>query len=116
MDSMSAFMMGQANKDKPIRSFDWIKAAKIIAREKPHRADAGLSGDYSYTRGTIWENGAPKIDDYTYLASTWATPMLILIDADGWEKEIDCWRYENESGFGSDTKWPAEAVNIATGK
>lgn len=107
MDTLSAFARGQAAQGNRIRSFDWDKAARLIAERKPETAGAGLSGDWEWTGGAIFDEGAPVSDDYTYLASTWAIPELSL-DGD----LIDCWRYEDETGWSADTKWPESALAL----
>jgi len=108
MDNFSAFAMGAANRGKPIKVFDWIKAAKIIKESGQTKASAGLSGDWEYTGGVIFEDGKPNFDEYTYLASTWATPELEIGD-----DLIDCWIYQKDSpDWDSDTKWPKEALDI----
>lgn len=90
--------------------FDWHKAAKLIRQRKPKIASAGLSQDWEWTGGRIWENGKPvaRHDTYTYLASTWATPEL---DMDG---EIrDCFVMKHKSpGWGEGTYWPQSALDI----
>jgi hypothetical protein len=85
------------------REFDWDKAAKLIAQLKPKVAHAGLAEDWDYTSGVIWKGGkpVPKSETYTYLASNWATPLLV---CDG--KEIPCWKAGNNSG----AYWPAPAL------
>jgi hypothetical protein len=119
MDSLSAFALGQANRGNPARVFDWKKAAELIRDTNPIVASAGLSGDWEYTGGKIFEDGqpVPSGDTYTYLASTWATPEL---DLDG--ETIDCWIWEYDSpgwdakkkqgGWDSGTYWPPEALAI----
>lgn len=108
MDTIRAFMMGEANRGRELMVFDWEKAARLIAERKPSTASAGLSGDWEWTGGDIWRDGGPVIDDYTYLASTWATPE---IDIDG--EVIDCFRMQSATpGWGSDTKWPQSALEI----
>lgn len=111
MDSMKAYMMGQANRGNPLMVFDWCKAARLIKGKNPDWAGAGLCSDWEYTGGTIWADGKPVKDDYTYLASTWATPEL---DLDG--EIIDCCVMEDETEWGSDTKWPPEALAILEGE
>lgn len=107
MDTMSAFAMGAANRGKSLMVFDWDKAARLIAERKPKRAAAGLRSDWEYTGGTIFADGSPVHDSYTYLASTWAVPEL---DIDG--DVVECWRWEEGSGWDSGTKWPASALAI----
>ena len=107
MDTFSAFAMGQANQGRELMVFDWDKAATLIKERGAQKASAGLSGDWEYTGGCIWDNGKPA-DDYTYLSSTWATPE---IEIDG--EIIECFRMQSEvPDWGSDTKWPQSAKNI----
>lgn len=108
MDTLSAFVNGAANLGKESMVFDWDKAARLIAERKPNVASAGLQSDWEWTGGQIYSDGQPTTDDYTYLASTWATPE---IDIDG--EVFDCFKMESETdGWGSDTKWPASALAI----
>ena len=108
MDTYMAFAMGELHKNDPLMVFDWDKAARILVERKPDEALAGLQHDYEYTAGVIWRNGEPVKDEYTYLASTWAHPMLI-IDYE----EIECWRYKSEvPEWDSETKWPKSAIDI----
>lgn len=111
MDTMSAFAMGFANRDKPLMVFDWEKAARLIAERRPDAASAGLEGDWEWTGATIWENGTiPERSMGPYLASTWATPLLEIDD-----ETIECWRYEQDTpGWGAETYWPDEARAIVT--
>jgi hypothetical protein len=107
MDSIDAFLMGQANRHRELRVFDWVKAAEIIRERNPEQAIAGLQDDMEWTAGTIWNNGlpTPKEETYTYLASTWATPIL---EIDG--EEIPCFKMQSETpGWDSSTYWPEEA-------
>lgn len=106
MDTISATMMGQAYRGRERMVFDWLKAAQIIAERNPAEANAGLSSDMEWTGGTIWRDGLPVRNDYTYLASTWATPV---IEIDG--EEIPCYRMASEvPQWDEDTKWPEEAL------
>lgn len=108
MDTASAFVMGQATRDKELMVFDWLTAAKKIAEKKPSVASAGLDGDWEYTGGDIFENGRPVPADetYTFLASTWATPQLCMD-----EEYVDCFVMQSERPeWDSDTYWPAEAL------
>ena len=107
MNTIAAFARGQANQGNRIRVFDWHKAAELIRDRKPEHASAGLAGDWEWTGGTIYRGGKPVTDDYTYLASNWAIPML---DIDF--EEIECWTYADESGWDSKTKWPQSAIDI----
>jgi hypothetical protein len=110
MDSMMAFVMGEANRGKDLMVFDWDKAARIIKERGATSASAGLSGDWGYTGGEIFSDGKPNTEDYTYLASTWAVPEL---DIDG--DIIDCFIMEGEvpEEWGKDfpeIKWPESAL------
>ena len=111
MNTMQAFMMGEMNRGNERMVFDWDKAARIIAEREPIFAAAGLSGDWEYTGGTIYKNGEPVYDDYTYLASTWETPELCIDD-----EIMDCYVMESETEWNEDTKWPKSALAILNGK
>ena len=108
MDTMSAFLRGEANRGKELMVFDWDKAAKLIKESGLKDASAGLQSDWEYTGGNIFENGKPNMEDYTYLASTWATPE-IEIDGD----IQDCFKMQSEvPDWDSLTKWPRSALDI----
>jgi len=130
MDTMSAFAMGMATQHRELMVFDWDKAAQLIKDTKPLPPDnvqAGLAGDWEWTGGTIYRSrlehvvdpqaeagirtsvgGFIVVDDYTYLASTWATPQ-IMIDYETY----DCYRMQSEvPDWGSHTKWPNSARRI----
>ncbi len=105
MDSITAFALGQASKNKPVMVFDWIKAAQIIKDEQPDVVEAGLIGDWEWTGGVIYANGEIVEDSYTYLASRWAIPTILL---DGISYR-DCFRMQADTNWDSKTKWPEEA-------
>ena len=108
MDNWTAFMMGMANQGKEMMVFDWDKAATLIKERKPECASAGLRNDWEWTGGTIYEDGEPVMDDYTYLASTWAVSELNM-DGD----IVECFRMEHEvPEWNSNTKWPQSALDI----
>ena len=108
MNSMMAFARGEASRGQPSMVFDWEKAARLIADNQPQMASAGLSGDWEWTGGVVFEDGQPVTDSYTYLASTWATPELKM---DG--VTVECWRFAQDTpGWNFDTKWPPEALAI----
>ena len=112
MNTWMAFAMGEANRGKELMVFDWDKAARLIQEKKPKWATAGLHSDWEYTGGTIYEDGKPVMDDYTYLASTWAVPEL---DMDGYI--VECYRMKHEVPYwNSDTKWPQSALDILNAK
>lgn len=111
MDSMLAFARGEANQGKPQMVFDWDKAVKIILANGYKNCGAGLDSDFEYTAGMILVDGKPYDEDYTYLASTWATPQLIIYsDYDGgiddYEEVIDCYIMDRETTYHSDTEFP----------
>lgn len=107
MDTLFAFAMGEMNRGRELKVFDWDKAARLIKERKPEVAEAGLQNDFEWTGDTIWENGKPVKKCCTYLASTWATPILVM-DGD----EIPCYVMEHETKWDEDTKWPKSALEI----
>lgn len=112
MNTMLAFAMGEANRGRELMVFDWDKAAQIIRDTGAKYAAAGLSGDWEYTGGTIYRAGEPCQKEYTYLASTWAEPELIV---DG--ECMECYRMQGETPFwDAHTKWPPSALAILQGK
>jgi len=99
--------------------FDWDNAARAIreiyAKHPDLIAEAGLQDDWESTGGVIFKDGSPVTDDYTYLASTWATPTLIL-SWDGEEQlEIPCWVHLKTSHFGAKSKWDGGSLKILNG-
>lgn len=114
MDTMQAVMnnlAAQAGGTTP-RVFDWVKAAQILKERQPATAEAGLESDWEWTGGVIWCDGKPTLNDYTYLASTWAIPLLLIDD-----EEIECWRYVTDApGWNANTKWPPEAFAVLRGE
>ncbi len=115
MDTMAAFAMGEANRGKEQKVFDWDKAAEIIRDKKPVMAIAGLKEDMEWTSGKIYQDGEPVITDYTYLASTWATPVIIAMETESTEdfEVIPCYRMAHEvPHWGAETKWPTSAMDI----
>jgi hypothetical protein len=112
MDPYALIAMAEANKHNEQRVFDWDKAARLIRERNVTCAEAGLANDWSSTGGTIYEEGAPIVDSYTFLASTWAVPSLIL---DG--ETVECWRMQSEvPDWDSGTKWPESALAILAGE
>lgn len=108
MNSIAAFAMGLASRDEPARVFDWEKAEAILTERGWPDAEAGLAENLEWTAGCIVQNGAPHLDSYTYLASTWATPVLII---DG--EEIECWRMQDGIWWGAHTKWPSKSKPVS---
>jgi hypothetical protein len=95
-----------------VRVFDWEKAARRIKESGAQFASAGLSEDWGMTGGPILEGGeiVSEDDTYTFLASRWATPVLVL---DGREEE--CWTLLDQSDYDESTYWPTEARSILGG-
>lgn len=110
MDTMSAYVLGQANRGMEAMVFDWENAARIIKERGAKNASAGLDDDWEWTGGEILRDGKPVPEDEThvYLASTWATPELEVAG-----ETIPCFRMESETpGWHSGTYWPPEALAI----
>ena len=100
---------------KPMMIFDWDKASKIIKEKlinhKDLIAEAGLEGDWNYTGGVIFQDGKPFLDDYTYLASNWATPTLVLSWDGEEQEEIECFT-DDKSRFDYNSKWDNKSLKI----
>jgi hypothetical protein len=112
MNSMMAFSMGEANRGNSLMVFDWDKAARLIRDRGAKNASAGLCSDWEYTGGSIFTDGKPDMESYTFLSSTWATPE---IDIEG--ELLDCYIMESEmpKEWGDDSahvKWPKSALAI----
>ena len=108
MDTMKAIATGQSNRGKEMMIFDWDKAAELIRERKPETASAGLSGAWGLTGGEIYRSGEIVDDEYTFLGSTWATPLL---EMDG--AETECYRMQSETpDWDENTKWPKTALFI----
>ena len=113
MNTMAAFAMGFANRGNEPMVFDWDKAAELIKEKGIRNAGAGLRGDYGNTAGDILSDGEPVMDDYTFLASTWATPMLLIYGDDGWySEEILCYVMKSMTAWKHDTKCTKSALAI----
>lgn len=113
MDTLTAFARGQAAQGNRARVFDWDKAAAIIVNGGVQSAAAGLEDDWEYTGGDILRDGqpVPADDTYTYLASTWAMPQLLIHG----EACVPCWTWEDETDWDSHTYWPDSALAILRG-
>lgn len=113
MDTYLAIARSAASPRRQ-RVFDWNKAAGIIKDKPTATYSAGLSEDFEYTCGKIFERGKPVLNDYTYLSSNWAIPTLVVEESDGKYDEIDCWLWEEDCKWNEDTKWPESALAILT--
>lgn len=108
MDTIKAFAMGEANRGKEMKIFDWEKAANLIVEKNASTAAAGLREDWEWTGGDIYCDREIVEDSYTFLGSTWATPIIII---DG--EEFECFQMNSEAPHeGSGTKWPEYAKKI----
>lgn len=94
-----------------INVFDWTKAARLIKEKKPELVEAGLNGDFECTGGRIYEGGklVPKDETYTYLASCWAIPTIVL---DGVDEPCFYREDEEPRDWDANTYWPEEARKI----
>lgn len=108
----SALSREAAARGESAKVFDWMKAARLIVERKPTKASAGLVEDWNNTGGVIFKDGhpVPAFETYTYLKSSWATPIL---DLDG--EEIDCYVYEGNTNYGAGTYWPPDARAVLVG-
>lgn len=91
--------------------FDWDACARYIREHRPSTVEAGLSGDWGNTGGPIYRDGkpVPEDDTYTYLASLWAEPKMIVDD----REDVTCFRPQSEvPDWGSGTYWPESALAI----
>ena len=128
MDSMTAYSMKQAaiaSGTAKMRVFDWEKAARLIKSYannsilKIDSVTAGLKDDLEWTGACIFEKGKPNHDARPFLASIWATPIIVFRcyaynDTLG-EIEIDCWKYMDETEWNEYTVWPQVAIDILEG-
>ena len=115
MDTLQAFAIGEQNRGKELMVFDWDKAVAIIKERGLKNCGAGLESDFEWTAGMILVDGKPYADDYTYLASTWATPQLIIYAEDDegvfdCEETVDCYIMESQTKYTSSTKFPEHLI------
>ena len=100
----------------PQMKFDWDKAAEIIKERFSNHpdliAEAGLQRDWNYTGSTIFKDGKPTNDEYTYLSSNWAKPTLILSYDGKEQEEIECFTTDEKSRFNEDSKWDEYSLKI----
>jgi len=103
-----------ASRGNEQKVFDWDKAAKIIKERDVINASAGLIEDLGSTVGNILVDGRIPEKDYTFLSSTWATPVLIL----GRNNDvfIHCYIMESETEWNSSIFWPKSARKILIGE
>ena len=109
MDTFTAIRNTERAKAKGSkgRTFDWDKAARLIKDSQVTTADAGLRSDLEWTQGTIFANGVPVDDGGAFLASLWATPVLLLPDEHGELEEVECFvECSDDLPMRSDCSWP----------
>lgn len=116
METAKAFEIAELARmnGSPLKVFDWVRAATILGERKVQNASAGLQNDLEWTGGIILKDGVPvpPQNTYTYLASVWATPILIIGD-----EEIPCFVVHPErSEWNASTYWPDEALRALAGK
>ena len=129
MDTLMAGLFGMANRGREQKVFDWENAANIIKRYlEEHKGDdivieASLAGDEGNTFGYIYSDGEFNFErGCAYLASTWATPQLVIYNyADGTldtfteedEIKIPCFKMQHEVPDWNYSTWfPKEFVDI----
>lgn len=90
--------------------FDWNKAVALILEHNIQNASAGLAEDWDCTCGEILIDKERNKSGYAYLASDWATPVLVDDDSG---KVYGCFIHdtpeENPNGWASGTRWPEDA-------
>jgi hypothetical protein len=106
MDTTQAIMMGQMNRNKEMKVFDFEKFYNILIDNDVVSAIAGLEEDLEYTSDVLVIDG--KIDCYhnAYLKSTWATPILMYKTKDNEEHKIDCYVMEKQAKWDINEKMP----------
>ena len=112
MDTMQAVAMAMASYGQPSKIFDWDKAARLIIQHGAQNAGAGLAEDWGWTGGTILEDSKVVLDSYTFLSSTWATPIVRLFNASNGCKDYECYIMESDTEWDHNTKWPESAIGI----
>lgn len=70
---------------------DWEKAKQVCIENKDFEIHAGLFEDFYWTGGLIFSEGKPVDDQYVYVASFWATPILI-IDKGEEKTLVECYK------------------------
>lgn len=109
MNTLAAFMIGEANRGREEMVFDWDKAAQIIKDTGTTVAYAGLRDDWEYTGGAIFRDGKPVQKPDVFLASTWAVPELIVPG----EPVVECYKMQSQTpGWHAKTVWPKSALDI----
>lgn len=94
-----------------LRTFDWDKAAAIIADGRATEATAGLQDDWEGNHVLILEDGKPVSTggDWVRLGSDRDTPVLSVMG----QPPVPCWRRVGDTGEQAD--WPESALAILRG-
>lgn len=111
METGGAKSRAAAKRGENGKVFDWDKAAKIIRERKPEVVEAGLQEDWGNTAGEIFEDGE-IVENYTYLFSMWATPILRLNRSEEIQCFVECTDEANPNKWGSGTYWPDSAREL----
>jgi len=113
---MDAFLHPDRRAPDGAKTFDWDKAAAIIKEHLPKypqlKAEAGLQNDWDYTGGEIYADGKPVSDSYTYLASRWATPTLLLFNGEEEILETPCFTQDKNTRFHEGSKWDDKSLAV----
>ena len=115
-DFMAMIMTEEDYVNSIPKVFDWDKAARIIKENGYKHVLAGLEEDWWSTAGRIVVDGEPFTEDYTYLLSFWATPVMVIPTDDDEDDDEDniipCWCYKTECEWDAHTQWPDSALQI----
>ena len=104
------FNSGKLSKDVARYAFDWMRAAKIIAKRKPYVAYAGYLHSFKRINYLIYQGGIPVYPTELFLTDK-DIPVLIL---DGNENEpIPCYVKEYED---YQITWTPESLKLLTTK
>lgn len=109
MDDMSALLMAMVSQNTRYKVFDWDRALEIFKERGIKYASAGLMEDLACTTGEILRDGKLITDSYTYLGSTWATPVIVVVNENDLNDYYECWCYadneHNPHHYSYNSKW-----------
>lgn len=83
------------------RQIDWDLLKEFIEQHKTELESvvAGLSEDWGYTSGEVWNSKEGYInqdDTYVYASSPWATPAIDVTFKNGDSQSLECWKHGND--------------------